>query len=44
MKRLLFLIGFFAARMANDRPHLRRVLRIEPKPIDPKFLREIGAL
>jgi hypothetical protein len=44
MKRLAFLIGFFAARMANDRLNLGRVLRLTPKPIDPNFLREIGAL
>jgi hypothetical protein len=44
MKRLAFLIGFFAARISNDRLHLGRILRMSPKPIDPNFLRKIGAL
>jgi hypothetical protein len=44
MKRLAFLMGFFAARISNDRLHLGRVLRMNPRPIDPNFLREIGAL
>jgi hypothetical protein len=44
MKRLAFLMGFFAARLTNDRLNLSRVLRLNPKPIDPKILREIGAL
>jgi hypothetical protein len=44
MKRLAFLLGFFAASIYFSYPPRFRKAKSEPKPIDPRILRELGAL